>query len=264
MHTAIQDFELRSTREVLDFLSRHLSNRHIKALSEVTGLNSANVYASLAGRRPLPIDTAQRLANATGLEVDQEADGGIRLSVKPDRVLNFDVALEELPKLGRVIHSLSDQAIPAGHRAWWLVSALWATNRVDSQETPGVYAAAITHLRTSFTTPNSYAVVNIHWPSTTSARDVGIRPHLLLEHLGELRSSGRKPIVLPVDNSIWIQVRSGFLSVRNIDELLNIPKQESEPTGADWAQLLMTVSEQGLSPGDVISNLSVIGQRFSK
>ncbi len=252
-----------SVREVLDFMSRHLTNRHVKSLSEVAGLNSANVYASLAGRRPLPIDTVRRLADATGLRVHEGVGALPQLSVKPDKVLNFDVALEDLPKFTDVIRALGNAHTNDPARSWWLVSALSATNVVGAVETPGVYAIAIRILHHSYTVPNSYAVVNIAWPSLSAARNVEQNPALLLDHLLEPQPR-LDPYVIKADNSRWIQLRSGFASARELDDYLGVSRTEPEPTGADWGRLLKLVSEKGLSPGDVIGSLDLVREKFSR
>jgi hypothetical protein len=264
MTTAIPAAPAISVREVFDFMARHLSNRHVKALSEVAGLNSANVYASLAGRRPLPVDTIRRLADATGLQVHEEPDIEPRLSLRPDMVLTFDATFDELPELARVFRALCS-TIPSEDRIreCSLVSPLWATNLVVALECPGVYAIVIVHLRRSFSEANSYAVVQISWPSYSAAKAEMEKPEFLNQHIGQL-VSGLVPRSMSADNRLWVQLRSGYLSARELDKLCNVSRMESEPTAADWGRLLEEVGKAGLSPGDLISQLDLVQRQFSR
>lgn len=264
MTAAISTPPVISVREIFDFMARHLSNRHVKALSEVAGLNSANVYASLAGRRPLPVDTIRRLADATGLQVHEEPDFEPRLSVRPDKVLTFDTTFDELPELAGVIRALCS-TIPSEDRIreCSLVSPLWATNLVEALECPGVYAILIVHLRRSFSEANSYAVVQLSWPSYGAAEAEMEKPELLNQHIGNFVSE-RGPRKISADNRLWVQLRSGYLSARELDRLCNVSRVEPEPTAAEWGRLLEEVGNTGLSPSDVISQLGLVQRQFSR
>lgn len=234
-------------RETLEFVVRHCLHRSIKAIAATAGADTGNLHASLAGRRPLPPETARRVAAAVGLRT-QEENGVMGLKIVPNTILNLEVPVDKLPQLANALRALGNPS-----PSWRLVSGLWSDlyefsegDEVEAQ--PGVYTIAVGRMQ------NSHILVHINWPSLSSVFAALKTPAGIKEQLGGHWDKADPEPGLSFGDVPWIRMRSGLCAAPELDALFGVAK--AQPTGEDWARLLATASQQQFTPDEIIQMLT--------
>ena len=232
-----------TAREILEFLARHQTHRSVKSIAELAGVDGGNLHASLSGRRPLPLDTIRRVCAAVGLKVANPEGQTPQLELVADTVMHLEVQVSEVPQLALVLHTLTPMPVK-----WRSVSKLWTelvdTSGVDDEQ-PGVYSLALARL------PQGYVVIHVVWPSLREAQDSSRTYSQIQEQLGGCWMS-KLDEGLSASDTLWIRLRAGLESVRSLDKLLGA---QQEPTGEEWAQMLLNISRRGLTPNNVMELL---------
>ena len=240
-----------TAREILEFLARHQTHRSVKSIAELAGVDGGNLHASLSGRRPLPLDTIRRVGAAVGLKVANPDGDAAQLELVPDTVMHLEVKVSEVSQLALVLHALTPMPVK-----WRSISKLWA-ELVDTSgsddERPGVYSLALARL------PQGYVVIHLVWPSLREAQDSSQTYTQIQQQLGGCWMS-KLDTGLSASDTLWIRLRAGLESVRSLDKLLGAPP---EPTGEEWAQMLLNISRRGLTPNNVIEFLEAAIQHPS-
>jgi hypothetical protein len=229
-----------TAREILEFLVRHQTHRSVKAIAEFAGVDTGNLHACLSGRRPLPAITIRRVGAAVGLKVANPEERDPQLELVPDTVMHLEVKLSEISVLAQILRALTSATV-----TWRCVSALWSEVvevSAATLEQPGVYSLALGRL------PQGYVVLHIFWPSLREAQESNLTFSKIQEHLGGTWIS-EADTGLSASDTLWIALRAGMGSVRSLDKLLGV---SAEPTGEDWARMLLSITSRGLTPDIVL------------
>tara|TARA_R110001583_G_scaffold195553_2_gene376068 strand:- start:16911 stop:17672 length:762 start_codon:yes stop_codon:yes gene_type:complete len=223
-------------REILEFFVTYTAHKSTKAISRLAGTDAGNLHAALAGRRRLPGAVARRVAASVGLMASLDGDDAFRLYIDSTRhtVICLEVGVEQLPRLSGVVGALSSERLPD----WRLVAI--PLNQAGGE---GVYAIALGSL------PNCYIVINIVWPEA-SAVDLNAVQAMLVGQW----PAGREAVTYFRDANLrWLRLRAGVEGREALDDLFMKPRPASI---ADWAELLISLDLQGVTPATVVRTLS--------
>jgi hypothetical protein len=179
-------------------------------------------------------------------------------------VLNFDVAYDQLAELVRVLGYLCQEGSPNVRRSCVTIFPDWLSKMSGAAgvENAGVHGIVVVCVEQSHVRENSYAVAHVSWPTLEPAFEASKSPELLINQFAPLQLA--EPRRIDADPRIWIRLRSGFQSARDLDDLLGVRRPDAQPTGLEWAELLTQVAERGLDPRKVISNLKLLGNASRK
>lgn len=235
-----------SARDVLSFVARHQTHLSVKAIAAIAGIDGGNLHASLTGRRPLPGEALRRVAAAVGLQVASKEGEPLMLELAPDTMINLEIEVADTPVLADVLGALTPE-----HPEWCLMSVLW-TGLVDvdggSDEQPGVYSIAIARY------PRSYAVIHLCWPALRPAVESDEATSAIKRQLGGHWSESQAGLGFSASDRLWIRLRAGLETAKTLDNFFGL---KAEPTGEQWAAMLMAISKRGLTPAEVLQNLEL-------
>lgn len=219
-----------SSREILEFITRHAAHKSMKYISSVAGTDAGNLHSCLAGKRALPFPMAQRVAAAVGLQASQVGNQLV-VETAPHTVIYLEVEGAELPQLSAVLSTL------AGKRtcSWLLVHAR------EEVGAGGVFAIAIAQFQ------ECYVVINLTWSNSDEAYQMLDGPiHDVLTGLWLAKDPDL--CSYSTQSAEWIRLRAGIESHRALDKLF---MREAEPGIEDWAHLLVELHQMGAKPGAV-------------
>lgn len=226
-------------REILEFFVTYTAHKSAKAISRLAGTDAGNLHAALAGRRRLPGAVARRVAASVGLMASMDGDDAFKLYIDPTRhtVICLEVGVEQLSRLSAVMDALSSERLPE----WRLVAI--PVNQAGGE---GVYAIALGSL------PNCYIVINVVWPAASNVDLDAVQTMLV----GQWPAS-REAVTYCRDASLrWLRLRAGVEGREALDDVFMRRRPASI---AEWAELLIALDLQGVTPASVLRTLSASG-----
>jgi hypothetical protein len=233
-----------SARQVVEFVVKHLSNRSLQSLAEVTRINASNLRSALSGtaNRALPIDQLRRLATAAGLRL-QLGDSGEQVSLERDTVLHLEVGIDDLGEVAQVAQALTNQ-----HPRWRVATAASRN---------GFFMTAITRLPFG---DGRRGYLAAHVAHQLTPEEIQAAGKKLDPKLPPKPAQPGQPVQQVTDGK-WIRLRSALQNTRDFDAMFRVGEDPSapstgeeraEPTADAWAAVLKEAHRLCFEPSELL------------
>lgn len=216
--------------EALDFFARHCAFRSLNSIAYVAGIDSGNLNGALAGRRPLSVFAAGKVAAAVGLGI-VESGGDWTLCTVPQTIINLALDVRELAQLKEALAALHE-----GPVCVWRLAI--SREEVDLDDVFGIAIARVgsAYLIASITSSNQEGQVR--------GLDGGIRQSLP----GVWLPQEPEQFTFSTSSPEWIRLRAGVVTERELDRIF---LREAAAGIEDWAQLMIELHQMGTEPKTV-------------
>ena len=213
----------------LEYLTKHAAFRTVTGVAQAAGVDTSNLHACLSRKRSWPKSMVSRVAFALGLEVTQ-SESVVKLALAPRTVVHLAVDAAELAEVAEVLGVIAD-----GGAVWLMI--------VPLEEPPAgsVQALALARVKTS------YLVLHIMWANTEAACEGIDRLPQTLSGMW-LRLHPDEGIASSLTSPEWIRMRAGVEGIETLDRLFEV---QPTPRIEEWANMLLDVSQIGLSPAEL-------------
>jgi len=216
--------------QTLEFAVRHTAHKSSKAIAAIAMTDPGNLHSCLSGKRALPAHIAQRVGCVVGLQVTLLQEE-MRVTVARDTIVTLTVQLDELDQLGQFLRALTaDRTF-----SWRLL---------EQQSEPGageVCACIAANIGDSYvlalmvvgTAEEAYQYIDKDFSQILG----GV---MLPCHPDQFVFSGT--------DATWLRTKAGLISKQELDRIFCKPTQ---PSISEWAQLLIDLNHQGITPAAV-------------
>lgn len=216
--------------QTLEFAVRHNAHKSSKAIATIAMTDPGNLHSCLSGRRALPGHIAQRVGCVVGLQVTLPQEE-MQVTVARDTIVTLTVLMNELDQLGQFL-----QALAKGRTYSWRL--------LGQQSEPGageVCACVAANIG------DSYVLALLVAGTAEEAYrcfDKDFAPML-----GGLRlPSNPDEFVFSGTDATWLRIKAGLISKQELDRIFC---KLTQPSISEWAQLLIDLHHQGVTPAAV-------------
>lgn len=213
--------------QTLEFAVRHTAHKSSKAIAAIAMTDPGNLHSCLSGKRGMPGHIAQRVGCVVGLQVALHQEEML-VTVARDTIITLTVEVNELDLLGQFVQALAKERT----HSWLLLEqqAEPATGEVCACIAANIGDSYVLALLVAGTAEETYRCFDKDFAQI----------------LGGLRlQSSPDQFVFSSTDATWLRTKAGLISKQELERIFCKP---ARPSINEWAQLLIKLHHQGITP----------------